>query len=64
MGREERRKYEADVAYEVWRRGGDMDRINDLAVEDEYYDGMYPEDSAGREMKRQAPTQPAEGLKT
>ena len=35
--REERREYESDVAYEVWRNGGDMDRINIDRIEDHFY---------------------------
>lgn len=37
--REERRAYENDVFYEVWRRGGNPDRIDYDRVEDSFYDG-------------------------
>jgi len=55
MSREERRRYESDCWYEVWRAGGDPDRINLDRVEDDYYSGLYPEESASRELRRQRP---------
>lgn len=42
MSREDRRKYEADVWYEAWRRGYDADRAAECA-EDCYYAGRLPE---------------------
>ena len=56
--REERRKYEGDVAYEVWRSGGNPDRINDDRVENNFYDGHDYEYAARRELSTQKPRQP------
>jgi hypothetical protein len=50
-----RRDYEGDVAYEVWRSGGNVDRINDDRVRDSFYDGDHAEDVARRELKAQRP---------
>lgn len=52
------RDYENDVFYEVWRRGGNPDRIDDDRVSDAYYDGVYADDCAAREMRRIYPPQP------
>ncbi len=51
--REERKKYEADVFYEVWRDGGNPDNINCDMVDDAYYDGKYPEEIANKIIQRQ-----------
>jgi hypothetical protein len=53
--REERRQYENDVYYEVWRGGGDPDRIDFDRVEDQRQDGAYPEEAASSEIRKQAP---------
>ena len=53
--REERRKYENDVFYEVWRSGGNPDRIDDDRVSDSFYDHMSAEDAAHSELRRQRP---------
>lgn len=53
--REERREYEADVAYEVWRSGGNMDNVNDERIEDNYYDGASIEHAAHIELEAQRP---------
>ena len=53
--REERRQYERDVEYEVYRSGGDMDRVNRDRVEDAYYDGRSVESQAARELSAQRP---------
>lgn len=59
MDREERRNYENDVFYEVWRSGGDPDRIDfDGRVEDHFYNGDYPEDAAAHELRCQQPSPP------
>jgi len=52
--RAERRKFEADVHYEAWRRGLDGDVAADRA-EDAYYEGCSPEqcvDNYAREVAR------------
>jgi hypothetical protein len=55
--REERRRYEGDVAYEVWRSGGNSDRINGDRVVDAYYDGYSADTAASRELAAQRPRQ-------
>ena len=51
--REERRQYENDVFYEVWRSGGNPDGIDYDRVRDHYYDGYSSEESAGYELRSQ-----------
>ena len=53
--REERRKYENDVFYEVWCRNGNPDRINPDRVENYFYDGISAEDAARQELQRMRP---------
>ena len=53
--REERRKYEGDVWYEVWRRGGDPDRVNDDRVDNNYYNGIDADSAARIELQHQRP---------
>ena len=48
---DDRKKYEADVAYEVWRNGGNPD----LTYEQSYYDyrdGLSVDDSAAGHFRR------------
>jgi hypothetical protein len=52
---EEQRRYEADVFYEVWRSGGNPDRINDDCVSDSFYDGRNADDAARRELNAMRP---------
>jgi hypothetical protein len=49
----DRRKYEADVYYEVWRSGGDPDRIDSDRVEDAFHEGRYCDEAAERELRHQ-----------
>lgn len=56
--REEQRRYEGDVSYEVWRGGGNPDRVDYDRVLDGYYDGRQASEVALRELRRQRP-QPA-----
>ena len=58
--REEQRQYENDVFYEVWRGGGDPDRIDYDRVSENYQNGNSPEDTARVELKRQTPKPPSE----
>ena len=51
--REEQRKYENDIFYEVWRSGGNPDQINDDRVNDSWWEGHSPEQAARRELKAQ-----------
>lgn len=53
--REEQRRHEGDVAYEVWRRGGNPDRVDYERVTDAYHDGRTVEDVAQGELRRQRP---------
>jgi hypothetical protein len=51
--REERRKYENDVAYEVWRHGGNMDNVNSERIEEHYYEGAEVDHAAHAELQAQ-----------
>lgn len=53
--RDERREYEGDVFYEVWRSGGNVDRVDMDRVEDYRYDGLSAEAAAEREIRRMRP---------
>lgn len=55
MSSDERREYQGDVWYEVWRSGGNPDRVNEDRVEDSYYQGMDSMRAAERELKAQRP---------
>lgn len=58
MGRrEEQREYENDVFYEVWRSGGNPDRINYDRVEDHFYNGDCYETATRHELRMQRPPQ-------
>jgi hypothetical protein len=54
--REDRRNYEADVCYEVWRNGGDPDRVNLERVEEHFYNGDESESVIRCELRHQRPT--------
>lgn len=45
--------YRGDVTYEVYRRGGDYDRINDERVLDHFRNGDQYEVAANDELRRQ-----------
>jgi hypothetical protein len=51
--RDERRRYEADVYYEVWRSGGNPDAIALDRVDVAYDEGRYADDAAHEELRRQ-----------
>ena len=53
--REEQRRYEGDVWYDVWRGGGNPDRVDHDRVIDGYYEGRQAEDVARSELRRQRP---------
>ena len=53
--REERRDFEGDVTYEVWRSGGNVDRIDRDRVEDHYHQGMDSHQAASMEVRAQQP---------
>ena len=53
--RKERRKYQDDVSYQVWRNGGNPDRVDYGRVENGYYEGRHPADVARAELQRQRP---------
>lgn len=53
--REEQRRYESDVFYEVWRSGGNTDRINPDRVQDRYWNGQDSESAARAELNAQRP---------
>ena len=53
--REEERRYEGDVVYNVWRNGGNPDRVN-LDRVDEHFDRGDQSDQATRdELRHQRP---------
>lgn len=53
--REERRQFENDVFYEVWRAGGNPDAIDYERVDDRYYDGQDVQIAAEAELRAQQP---------
>lgn len=57
---EERRRYEADVVYEVWRRGGNPDMVDPDRVQDRYYNGEDYDRAASAELRRQRPKEQEE----
>lgn len=56
--REEERRYHADVAYDVWRSGGNMDRVNYERVQDAFYSQVDSESAARVELRKQRPPEP------
>lgn len=56
--REEQRRYEADVAYEVWRSGGNTDRIDPDRVNQRYWDGQDVSSTVSAELRAQRPKPP------
>jgi hypothetical protein len=51
MGRDHHQYY-LDTAYEVWRSGGNSDRLNYDRVYDHCDNGLRPEQAAATEMRR------------
>ena len=51
--REERRRYDGDVVYEVWRAGRDCDRINYDRVADHFHAGDDSATAASVEIRAQ-----------
>ena len=51
--REERREYDNDVFYDVWRSGRDTDRISDDRVADHYWNGDQASEAAAHEIRLQ-----------
>lgn len=62
--REEIRRYESDVTYELWRGGGNPDRINPDRMDDAYWNGTPSEDFASRELRRQRPPRESDDWET
>jgi hypothetical protein len=52
---DKRRDYEADVFYEVWRSGGDPDRIDYDRLADNYWNGIDAETATHYELRAQRP---------
>lgn len=57
--REDRRRYENDVFYEVWRSGRNPDAINYDRVDEHHYNGDSVECATRHELRAQTP-QPRE----
>lgn len=53
--RDKELRYEGDVSYDVWRSGGNPDRVDHDRVIDGYYGGRRAEDVAREELRRQRP---------
>lgn len=58
--RAEERRYEMDVWYDVWRSGGNPDRIDPERVSDAYSRGESSDDAVRHELRSQAPKPPPE----
>lgn len=56
IDREDRRRYEGDVTYEVWASGGDIDAIDFDRVDDCRHEGMEADDAAKAELNLQRRT--------
>ena len=52
--REEERRYEGDVMYDVWRGGGNPDAVDYDRARDAHYDGVRAEDHAAALMREDA----------
>lgn len=53
LKRKGRNDYYGDVAYEVWRRGGNPDAVDYDRLDDYRYAGLYSDEAASRELRRQ-----------
>jgi len=52
--REEERRYEGDVVYEVWRGGGNSDAVDYDRARDAHHDGVRSDDHASALLREQA----------
>lgn len=52
MGRDDRHQHYLDTAYEVWRSGGNSDRLSYDRVHDHFDNGIRPDQAASIEMRR------------
>jgi hypothetical protein len=41
-----------DASYEVWRNGGNPDRVDRDRSDNDFYDGRTPDYTAGRELRQ------------
>lgn len=57
----DRKSYDGDVYYEVWRSGGNPDRVDPDRLDDYRWNGVEPETAARRELTRQRPQHEDEG---
>ena len=53
MATKEHDLYRGDVTYDVWRRGGNPDQVDYDEIRDDFYDGLSPDESATRAIRRQ-----------
>lgn len=51
--RDEKRKYEADIAYDIWRRGGNPDYVHPDRIDNYWYQGVDEESAVNWELRRQ-----------
>ena len=56
--REEERRYEGDVVYDVWRNGGNPDRVNLDRVQEHFDSGDQSDYATRDELRHQRPPQP------
>ena len=59
--RKEQRDYEADVFYDVWKRGGNPDRVNNERVIDHFWNGDSVDRAVKDELERQRPKPEIDG---
>ena len=50
---DDRRRYEGDIIYDVWRNGGNPDAIGDDRMDDAFYDRVPVDDFVKSELRRQ-----------
>ena len=58
--RDEERKYQGDVAYDVWRSNGNPYLVDLDRVHDRFWDGYSADETAASELRRQRPERKAE----
>uniref|UniRef100_A0A6M3L7R4 Uncharacterized protein n=1 Tax=viral metagenome TaxID=1070528 RepID=A0A6M3L7R4_9ZZZZ len=56
--RDEERRYEGDVVYDVWRNGGNPDRVNLDRVQEHFDRGDQSDCAVRDELRHQRPPQP------
>ncbi len=51
--RQKRTDFNGDVVYDVWRNGGNPDEIDEVRLDEAYWDGYEADEFAQSEVRRQ-----------